>query len=274
MYGQFLTNDSTLLAKNRVQSLTIVELFADSTCLHQKMDYDERGNEIKYDLLRLDHYYQSVYDEQQRKVEELKVDRSDEKRVDTTHFEYDKHGSVVTETSVYYYGEDRSEFVMRYNYAYNDSGKVLKKCQLIEEEGGELQEILLNEYVYNERGDLEKVLQYMDEEVAVTEFYQYNEDSLLVRKDVDDPSWFERVNMMKIKERPNIQDQYTSYVYNDDRQIMEVYQYFSDPCLSMDNYYAYRYTYLPNGLIAGIEVWEERKDLVSKVRFDYVMREE
>ena len=268
-HGQFLENDKDLLAANNIQSLTIVELFADSTCLHQVMEYDSQGNEIKYDLLRLGHYYRSVYDTSRRKVQELKVDKSDETQVDSTFFEYDEHGSVIKETSVYFYGEERSEFSQFFRYEYDSLGNPLKQCQLLEEEDGTWQEILLNEYVYNARNQLEKVLQYIDGEVAAMEFYQYNEDSLLIRRDVDDPTWFERTNMMKIKERPDISEQYTTYAYNDKQQVIEVYQYFSDPCLTMDNYYAYRYTYLPNGLIAEIEVWEERKEMVSKVRFDY-----
>lgn len=268
MYGQFLENDKKILGKNKVRSLTIVELFADDACLHQVTEYDKRGNETKYDLLRLDHYYRSVYDSLNQKVQELKVDRKNEQQVDSTFFEYDKQGSVVKEKSVYYYGNERNEHVMFYSYDYNESGKPIKQCQLIEEEEV-WQEILLNEYVYDENGQLEKLLQYLDGEAAITEFYQYNEDSLLVRKDVDDPTWFERVNMMKIKQRPNITEQYTTYTYNEQLQIIEVYQYFSDPCLSMDDYYAYRYTYLPNGLIEGVEVWEKRQKMVSKVRFDY-----
>jgi len=269
MYGQFLENNKKLLVANDVQSLTIVELFADSTCLHQKIEFDKNGNETKYDLLRLDHYYKNIYDSLNRKVQELKVDKADETQVDSTFFDYDDFGNVVKETSVYYYGEERNEFVMLYSYEYNDLGKKLKQCQLEEGEDGKQQEVLLNEYIYNETGNLEKVLQYMNDDVAITEFYQYNDNSLLLRKDVDDPTWFERINMMKIKQRPNINEQYSTYTYNGNQQLTEIYQYFSDPCLSMDDYYAYRYSYLPNGLIAGVEVWEKRQKLVSKVRFDY-----
>ncbi len=272
MFGQFLENDKKLLAANKIQSLSIVELFADSTCLHQKMQYDVHGNETKYDLLRLDHYYKSFYDDLNRKVQELKVDKNGEEPMDSTFFEYDEYGNVEKETSVYYYGNERNEFVMTYNYEYNDLGKKVKQCQMGESESEKKEEILLTEYVYNKAGNLEKVLQFMDGEVAITEFYQYNEDNLLIRKDIDDPTWFERVNMMKIKQRPNISEQYSTYTYDGRQRVTEVYQYFSDPCLSMDDYYAYRYSYLPNGLIAGIEVWEKRQKLVSKVRFDYLTR--
>ncbi len=272
MYGQFIENDRKTLADNKVQSLRIVELFADSTCLHQTMDFDTLGNEIRYDLLRLDHFYKSVYDTSHRKVQELKVDKNNEQQVDITFFEYNTHGNVVKETSVYYYGEERSEFSQYFRYEYDSLGNPLKKCQLLEEEEGssKWREVLLEEFVYNEANKLKEVQHFMDGEVASTDFYTYNSDSLLIRKEVDDPTWFERVNMMKIKDRPDIRDQYTAYTYNGNGQITEVYQYFSDPCLSMDNYYAYRYTYHSNGLIDEIEVWEERKEMVSKVKLEYV----
>ena len=221
-------------------------------------------------MFRLDHYYRSVYDSLQRKVEEQKISKEDTSVIDSTFFAYDQHGNVVKETSVYYYGEERNEFVMQYSYEYNDRGLVTKKCQLEEGEDGKWNEILLNEYIYKEDGEsLDKILQYMDGEVAITEFFQYGEQGLLIRKDIDDPTWFERVNMMKIKPRPDISEQYITYSHNEDNQIIEVYQHFSDSCLSMDDYYAYRYSYLPNGLIEGIEIWEKRQKMVSKVRFDY-----
>lgn len=295
-FGQ-IGNNQDVIIKNRVRSSLEKHCFTNSegSCSIIYEEYDQRGNNIEWDMWRMSIVYRDVYDENNNVIMTLWIDKADSTEVDTQFFKYDVHNELIQQVV----DKDTTEIKNTYdkagrliksvaqsknierNIVKNITIKTWTSFNKVETETTRTEIIETNkktkykknstskvEYTYDKHKNLSKKTHYKADTISKTISYQYDSKNRLIQELEDNPPRAKLANNMKFSNRKDIQQFKTTVTYNNKEQIEEVYTYFSDPCMSLDNHFLYKHHYLSNGLINFIDVYENEK-LTFSIKYQY-----
>lgn len=295
-FGQ-IGNDQHLIVKNDVKSSYEKYCFlnSNSSCTVIYEEYDQNGNSVEWDMARLGTIYRNVYDEKNNKVMTLWVDKLDTSRIDIFQYKYDHHNELVLQVI----SNDTTEFENIYDkngrlikivtQSKNVEGNIVKKTTSriwttfnkiqTETTRTEIFEIAKKteydkrsgskiDFKYDQNKNLIKAIYYHADTISKTFSYKYDSDNRLIEEIEDNPIRAGRINRMVFGKRDEIKRFKTTTRYNNLGQIAELYTYFSDPCMSLDNHFLYRHFYKDNGLLDYADVYENDQ-LIFTIKYEY-----
>ncbi len=278
-------NPRSLIVKNKVKSSTETLCFIDSdgSCSAYYEEYDKRGNITLSHLTRLGTRNKYVFDEHDNCIMDI-WDSGPEERDTVKHF-YDSNNQLIKEIypssspTIYEYeynadgyltkviseseNSDGNTVVEKVDKILNPLGKPTRQVTTTEILGDEGQDkfkkhyLKLEEYGYDTNGNLISIIYFAADTIEKKVQYKYDEQNRLVEKIEEDPQRSQYSNPLRGKDKAGKGYFKTTIKYAADGRIDEFYSYFSDPCMSMENHFLYKYNYLPNGLIEHLDVYEE-----------------
>jgi len=236
LYGQ-LENKKEVLVRNAVKSE--IEQTCTGSCSAQYSEYDKRGNLIEWNFFRLGSICKYLYDDSDNELMALWINKLDTSKIDTL-----------------YRTEEHQNYVENYDAALR---QLTKK--------GDNERIIIT---YDKRNNPIEERKFVKGALVYTESIKYDIKGRLDEKRIVNMDALESINYNRdrIGKQPLLA-LVEQFKYNDDDQIIELYTYFSDPCMSLDNHFRYVYTYYENGLIKEAEVYEEGLDLAFTLEYEY-----
>ncbi|MEN7547263.1 hypothetical protein AAG747_05050 [Rapidithrix thailandica] len=291
-FGQ-IGNEKDLIVKNNVKSSLERHCFLNTngscTTIYEK--FDKNGNSIEWNMGRLGIIYRNVFDENDNKIMMLWVGKSDTTQIDTIQYKYDKHNELI------------QQGITEFENTYDKTGhliKIVTQSKNIERNivkttitrtwtifgkidtetnSTEILEVAKKtkcdkfskarvDYQYDRNQNLTMATYFQADTISKTISYKYDSTNRLIEKIEDDPERADRVNKMGFGNRDEIKLFKTTIQYNPKGQIDELYTYFSDPCMGLDNHFLYKHYYKSNGLLDYADVYENGK-LVFTIKYAY-----
>lgn len=291
-------NDQKIIQKNNVKSSIQKHCFTNSqsSCSVIYEKYDQRGNIIEWNMGRLGSFRRFVYDKNNNLILKLWVDKSDTTKIDSIIYEYDRYNNLTKQTDI-----GPINHIIEYENIYDKQNRLIKTFSKSKSNDGKTilrtttrnwtsfdkikteqsqSEILKKDwkggannnrkivYNYDSNQNLIKKVFYQSDTINKIVKYRYDDQNRCIEKREDDPTHAKRVNDMKFSNRKDIKIFTTKTKYNKEGQIDELFTYFSDPCLSLDDHYLYKHHYLENGLIDSVNVFKGDKVMFT-IQFEY-----
>lgn len=241
LYAQ-LENSKALLRDNKIFSQE--EKICNSSCTTFYTEYDRRGNMILYNFYRLGSYTVYSYDKEDNMAFYYWVDKIDSTDMDTI-YPKDMYPLRGFDTAC---EEDTL-----------DEGRLIIKT--LDDQKREIH--------LDEEGRVIKELRYENGILESRISWTYDAASRLLEQRTIDKESLENKNSFRQRiGREPLDAIVERFSYNDQSQVTELYTYFVDPCIGLDNHYLYKYVYLDNGLLSGAEVFEGDA-LAFSIEFSY-----
>lgn len=289
-------NTKEAIVKNKVKTSIEKHCFTGSSgsCTVIYEAYDRRGNMIEWDMGRLGTRYKYSYDNKDRKIATIWVNKIDSTKVDTIYFSHDIHNEIVSEKNNPYpynsknhknYYDQKNRLIKRISKSKNHENDSIMKTHIFEwtpfdkikseksfisklEQEKDTLYPTLTTYEYDTYENLTKEIYYKDNKVVNTICYDYDASLRLIQKKEFDEDQIKSLNEYKYGGREDIDVLLTTFSYDSKGRIKEKYTYFSDPCMSLDDHFTYKHFYKRNGLLDRVEVFKEGK-LRFTISYEY-----
>lgn len=248
-----ITNET--IANNKVKTITKKDFDNNSEegCNTITTTYDRNGNIIIWNWERIGSFFEYEYDEKNRKIAMIRKSKYDSTDVHIMKTTYDKLDNIV------------SDYSNKFQNFYDEKNRLIKSVTLDKE--GILSETF-KIYKYDALDNLIKEVHYQDSEVENTILYEYDTFCRLIEKREYDTERIEFWNEEYAQYKKPITYFLTNISYDEKGKIKEKYDYFSDPCESMDDHFTFKYVYKPNDLLQKVDVFAKEK-LVFSISFEY-----
>ena len=241
-FSQRNENSKTVLSRNKVK--TQLEKTCNGSCSAQHSTFDRIGNLIAWDFYRTGTRYQYIYDEDNNQIMTLWIDKNDPTKIDTIYprqNQFDEKSEEEPFFETYFnngqqFVKYRAGDVRIFNYDSN--------CLLVEKK------------------HIENGILIYDEKTI------YDKESRIVENRIVRSRRLEYLNASR-NEEDRITEFIDRFVYNSKGQIVELYTYFSDPCMGIDGHFLYVYHYHENGLIESAEAYENGLDFNFSLEYEY-----
>ncbi|PTX58708.1 hypothetical protein C8N46_11216 [Kordia periserrulae] len=242
-----------VLVKNKVKSVTEKMYYNNKkeSCSTTHTTYDNKGNCIKWDFERIDSYFEYEYDEKNRCIATIRTSKSDSTDVYVIKKEYDEHGNVS-----YNHPDAFRNF-------YDEKNRLVKSVMLDEDS-------LTNFYKtfeYDVYDNLIEETHYEKGEMANLICYEYDAQLRLVAEKEFDESRIRFFNDEYANFQP-IEYLSTKIMYDAKGRVKEKYQYYSDPCLSLEGHYTFKKFYKSNGLAYKTDMFFKDRRILT-IRYTY-----
>ena len=290
VFGQ-VENSKAIIAKNHVKSSFEKHCFPGSNggCTSFFRAYDQRGNIKEWNMGRLGTLYRSTYDNNDNKITLQWIDKIDTTDVTLFRYSYDRRNNLIKDESGTYKNEYDNEgrLIQITSETANEDNtierktilnvwsgfnKILTETTKIEtidsDNSKTLEHLFLKTYDYDENQNLIKERHVSDYEIKNTITYNYDDLNRLIEKVEIDSLRIARLNRMVYGDRAPLEALTTRLTYNTNGSIKETYQYFSDPCMGLDNHFLYKHMYHDNGLLSQVDVYEN-ETLRFSISYDY-----
>lgn len=243
------------IARNKVKTITEKEFDNNSNegCNTYFTTYDRNGNLIKWNWQRIGSFFEYEYDEKDREVAMIRKSKYDSTDVHIMRTTYDKHDNIT------------SDYSNKFKNFYDKKNRLIKSVTLDDED------VLSNTfktYKYNTDGNLIKEVHYENNTIENTILNTYDTSCRLVERREYNKSRIEFRNKEYAAYKKPIPYFLTNISYDEKGRIKEKYQYYSDPCESMDDHYLYKNFYTSNDLLEKTELFF-RGRRVSTTRYTY-----
>ncbi|AXG69741.1 RHS Repeat protein [Kordia sp. SMS9] len=278
-------NTKEAIVKNKVKSSEERHCFIGSSgsCTVIYEAYDNRGNIIEWNMGRLGTRYKYQYDQKNRKVATIWIDKSDTTKVDTILFKYDEFDKLVSENNNPYphnsenlknWYDHKNRLIKQISRSKNheqdsiisttilewtDFDKMKSEYRFSHKLDAENDTLYTHKkiYEYDSYENLTREVHSKNNEVFNTICYEYDASLRLIKKSTDNSNRIKMLNEHKYGNRKDIDVLLTTFTYDSQGRIKEKYTYFSDPCMSLDNHFTYKHFYKKNGLLDYVNVFEE-----------------
>jgi YD repeat-containing protein len=279
-------NTKEAIVQNKVKSLVEKHCFlgSNASCTVFYKSFDKRGNVTKWDMGRLATRYEQMYDQKDRNIATIWIDKMDSTKIDTIYYSYDKHDTLLSEkfTAAPENDENFQNLYDQKNRLIQSIGKSvsyendsiisinlfewtdfdkIKSKESFSYKVGKKQDTRTKYrkiFAYDAQENLIKETHYTDEEITNTIYYTYDAQSRLIEKKEYDTRMIE-MGDNKLTDSNNKRYFLTKISYDTKGRIKEKYTHFSDPCMSLDNHFTFIHQYQANDLIESVEVIEEGK---------------
>ena len=235
-----IDNSKTILVKNNVKS--VLEEMCHGSCTAQYAEYDRKGNLVEFNFFRAGTLNRYKYDEDGNRLMTFWIDKSDTTKIDTL---YPK--DFIPRNDNRFFFEE-----------YNENGHQLIKTWQDEK-------IIIE---YNEHCNLVSEIRFKANEIIHQSFINYDEQQRILEQKIINKKSLKWLNKGR-EENEKIDAIIKRYKYNDKGQIIELYTYFSDPCMGIDNHFNYIYNYHDGGLIESAEAYGNTKKLAFTLGYEY-----
>ncbi len=240
VYGQ-LENSKKLLAESKVKS--VIEETCSGGCSPKYTEFDRNGNVIEFDFYRIGTLYRYDYDENQKLIRELWIDKLSSFHIDT----------ILPEQRTKVETPDVNPFFE----TYQNDGRVLIKSRPGESKI----------YRYDEYCNLIQMQHAELYKIVYQEFYKYDDQQRLLESIIIDEKDFYEVNFTY--KNDSFTAKVKRYTYNSKNQVTMFYKYFADPCMGFENYFMYFLNYHENGLLAGAQAYEWGETFAFAIDYEY-----
>lgn len=248
--AQFLEY-SEVLAKNKVKSETKKMYFNNKkeSCSTTHTTYDRKGNCIKWDFKRIGSYFEYEYDEKNRVIATIRKSKSDSTDVYVMKKEYDEHGNIS-------YNHPNA-----FRNFYDENNRLIKSVMLEEDS-------LTNFYKtfeYDVYDNLIEETHYEKGEMTNLICYEYDAQlRLVVEKEFDESRIrFFNEEYANYENFQPIEYLSTKITYDAKGRVKEKYQYYSDPCLSLEGHYTFKKYYKSNDLLKKTEIFFKNRRIMT-----------
>jgi hypothetical protein len=296
VFGQ-IENQRSIIQKNKVKSSsqTFCITFSEGSCEGYDKKYDRKGNLIFWDMQRLGSYTRFIYDEKDRKIMTIWVNKLDSTKVDTSFIEYDNNNEIKKEifdsdTTLYQNTYDNNgNLIKTISISKNPDGKYIEKttvktwtsfnkiASIVTDNKYHIrpfplvkghQGLIKGIFKYDKMQNLEKAVYSQGDYVFRTINYQYDDQNRLIEEIKYDPGLALKYNSMNYGFRGDIKNFVTTIKYNSIGQIDEKYTYYRDTCSNLDDHFLFKIYYLQNGLIDYFDAFDNDK-VAFVVRYEY-----
>lgn len=296
-------NTQEMIVKNKVKFSRELQCFCDpengestGSCTVIYTHYDERGNEVQWDMGRLGTSYKYVFDEANNHIMTLWVEKGNTTQVDTFQYEYDDQDNrtrevyfdeltttqntynaqnQLTQTISERENEDGNIYKETTTFSYTSTGKLSEKISQMEllpitqptDEGPFSPDRVKHDY--SARDLCTRTRYFVGDSLRKTVHFQYDQAGRLVAEVVDEPSRVGKVDDSRYSGHPSQNWRVTAYRYLPTGQIDVKYAHYGDPCMSIDDYFLMKHTYREDGLIRQVDMRSKDRKESLKIGFTY-----
>jgi len=215
--------------------------------------YDRRGNIIKWNWERIGSFFEYEYDEKGREIAMLRRSKSDSTDVYVMKTTYDKYGSITSDDS------------NKFQNFYDEKNRLIKSVTLDDKD---ILTDTFKTYTYDINDQVVKEVHYKKNNIENTILYEYDTSCRLVERREFNKSRLAFRNEEYAAYKKPISYFLTNIKYDEKGRIKEKYQYYSDPCESMDDHYTFKNFYKSNDLLDKTEMFF-RGRRISTTEYSY-----
>ena len=259
----YFTNAQTCMKeaiiKNKVKLVTETHYWdtPESSCSVFIKTYDKQGNMIGWSMQRLGFRDEYVYDQQNRKIATIRISKSANSTRDTIlRKTYDQYGNLTFD------GYNVFQNI------YDDKNRLIKRIPVANSYSKDTVYSTFKTYKYDIHDNLIKETHYKDAKIENTIFYEYDSSCKLIEKREYNKSSIESFNKEYAEYKQPIVYFLTNIRYNQKGKIKEMYEFYSDRCMSFEDHYTFKYYYKPNGLLDKKEVFFTGRHKFS-IKYEY-----
>lgn len=278
------------LVRNNVKTILEKHCFPnqEGSCTVISQDVDRMGNICGYHMHRMGTRYEYKYDEQSRLQAEYAISGEE---IDSTEYVYNERGDLLeiigkgfrkTYQNFYDYrgrlvkqiekdvngeGEEVMTTVVK---DWSSSDELLEESSYTNCEGDHTKtEFLIQskKMEYNQSGQPTREIYMEDGKTVKDTRYSYRENGTLFETVEVDYSFAIRVT----ESGQQVENEPSWIRYTENGLVIEEYTYVSDPCMSLENYFLFKYFYDENGLRTLADVFEDG-ELSFQITYQYEYR--
>ncbi|WP_412985520.1 hypothetical protein [Pontimicrobium sp. IMCC45349] len=280
-------NSQKVIANNKVKEAFIKysNNSSSSSCRSIVKKYDKKGNEIEFNMQRLGSIYKTVYNDQNDKILHLRIEKNDTTKVDSLFYAYDKFHQLILVNGEKFENtyNDNNQLIRQANVVIGDNGFIYKKTiekswtpfnqiktdletlEKIKEVDGRTAysnlKLTCKEYQYDSEENLISEVHYVDDIAMKSILFEYDSLNRLVEKKVKE-------TVRTFDNTEYIEEFTTKLSYNRNGKISKKYNYFSDPCMSVEGHFLFKHQYHSNGLLRKVQAFEGN-NLVFVITYKY-----
>lgn len=255
-YSQ-VENNKDIIVKNKVKTITEKEFDNNSNdgCNTTITKYDRNGYTIRWSWKRIGSFFEYEYDENGREIAMIRRSKSDSTDVHIMRTTYDKHDNIT------------SDYSNKFENFYDEENRLVKSVLLDDNN------VLIDTfktYEYDINNQIVKEVHYEKNKVENTILNAYDTSCRLVERREFNKSRIAFRNKEYAAYMNPISYFLTNIRYDEKGRIKEKYQYYSDPCESMDDHYTFKNYYKSNDLLEKTKMFfRGRRILTTEYVYTY-----
>ncbi|WP_430411833.1 hypothetical protein [Kordia sp.] len=251
-------NNKEAIVKNKVKSSVERHCFYNSSesCTTFFKSFDKRGNVTEWNMGRLGGFSKYQYNDKNQKIASFWIHKSDTSKIDTLLFTYDSLNEIIFD------GRDR------FKNLYDAKDRLIKHISINSNNKSDTPYTTFKSYEHDFYNNLTNEIHYENNEVVNSICYEYDSKLRLIQKKEYDTKYIVFRNKEYAEYKKPIEYFLTKITYDAKGRIKEKYDYHSDPCMSLDDHFTFKYFYKPNGLLRKATVFKKDK-LKFTITYEY-----